>query len=752
MGNTLVIVESPAKARTVERYLGPGYKVVASVGHVKDLPKSKLGVDIERDFEPEYVPIKGKGKILREIRRLAKGSDRVLLAPDPDREGEAIAWHLADEVSRHTDDVQRILIHEITASGVAKALASPLPLNRKLYESQQARRILDRLVGYQISPLLWEKVRRGLSAGRVQSVAVRLVVDREAEIQAFDPEEYWTLVADVTTDDGATFSVKLAQRKGRKHVPRSKAEADAVLDAARAAAWRVSKVDAKEQKKSPPPPFTTAKLQQDAARLLRFSAKRTMGLAQSLYQGVDIGAEGPTGLITYMRTDSTRLSNDALAMARETIEQRFGAEFLPDKPRRFRSRKRAQDAHEAIRPTAASRTPESLSNHLERDQLRLYRLIYNRFLASQMEAARYHRTQVAVEAGDYQFRASGQVQTFPGYTRLYTEGQEPEERARAEAARKQLPALKVDDALALEQLDATQNFTQPPPRFTEASLVRELEERGIGRPSTYAAIISNVQDRGYVRKAEGRFRPTELGTLVTQLLVESFPDILNVRFTAQLEDQLDQVEEGDAEWLAVLRSFYTPFATTLAEAKGSMRDVKREEIPTDIVCERCERTMVLRWGRNGSFLACSGYPECRNTKEYERDENGKVRVKPPETTDETCTDCGKPMLVKNGRYGRFLACSGYPECRQTRPISLGIACPQPDCEGTLTEKRSRKGKVFYSCSRYPDCTYALWDRPQAEPCPQCKHPFVVFREARGRGRTRKPEHIGCPACDYRRDP
>lgn len=752
MGNTLVIVESPAKARTVERYLGPGFRVVASVGHVKDLPKSSLGVDIEHGFTPEYVPIKGKGKILREIRRLAKDSERVLLAPDPDREGEAIAWHLAGEVDGQKCEVQRILIHEITASGVAKALAAPLPLNQKLYESQQARRILDRLVGYQISPLLWDKVRRGLSAGRVQSVAVRLVADREAEVLAFVPEEFWTLAATLQTGDGASFVAKLAKRNGRKLVPRNQAQADEVVKATQGVPWHVAEVEAKEQAKSPPPPFTTAKLQQDAARLLRFSAKRTMGLAQSLYQGVDIGDEGPTGLITYMRTDSTRLSDDALTMARETIEQRFGVEYLPDKPRRFRTRKGAQDAHEAIRPTATSRTPESLNGSLDRDQLRLYRLIYNRFVACQMKAARYHRTQVVVRSGDYDFRASGQVQVFPGYTRLYTEGQEPEERARSEAARKELPALVAEQALTLEQLDATQNFTQPPPRFTEASLVKELEERGIGRPSTYAAIISNIQDRDYVRKAEGRFRPTELGTLVTGLLVESFPDILNVEFTAQLENQLDQIEEGDADWLAVLGGFYGPFAATLAEAKGSMRDVKREEIPTDIECERCQRNMVLRWGRNGSFLACSGYPECRNTKEYERGEDGQIRVKPPETSDETCAECGKTMLVKNGRFGRFLACSGYPECKQTRPISLGIACPQPDCSGTLTEKRSRKGKVFYSCSRYPDCTFALWDRPQPEPCPKCKHPFVVFREARGRGRTRKPEHIGCPACDYRRDP
>ncbi len=751
MGQTLVIVESPAKAKTVERYLGAGYRVIASVGHVKDLPPNKLGVDIEHDFDPEYVPIKGKGKILKDIRGLAKGVDRVLLASDPDREGEAIAWHIADELGRQNLPIERILIHEITKRGVAEALSHPLPLNQRRFESQQARRILDRLVGYQISPLLWDKVRRGLSAGRVQSVAVRLVVDREEEVRAFIPEEYWNLDAELLTAEGKVLKVKAVRHAGAKLRLPDAAATQAVLAEIRDGQWRVERVEAKEQRKTPPPPFTTAKLQQEAARLLRFTPKRTMAVAQALYQGVELGEEGPVGLITYMRTDSTRLSDDSLAMARDYVGARFGAEYLPEEPRRFRSRKGAQDAHEAIRPTDTQRTPESLEALLERDQLKLYRLIYNRFVASQMAEALYDRSQISVEVGTVEFRAVGLVQTFPGFTRVYGEPQDGDEREPSEA-RQELPRVQQGEVLGLQKLQESQNFTQPPPRFSEATLVKELEERGIGRPSTYAAIISNIQERGYVKKQEGRFVPSELGSLVTGLLVEAFPDILNVEFTARMETQLDQIEEGEAEWLQVMHAFYSPFAETLSHAQSSMRDVKREEVPTDIACDRCGRTFVIRWGKNGSFLACSGYPECRNTKEFERDEQGRVQVKSPELSAEVCTACGRPMAVKNGKFGRFLACSGYPECKETRPLTLGVNCPEPGCTGVLAEKRSRRGKVFYSCSRYPDCTYASWDRPLPEPCPQCHYPFLVFREGRSRGRNKRAEQIACPSCDFTREP
>jgi len=755
MGETLVVVESPAKAKTVERYLGKGYTVVASVGHLKDLPKNELGVDVAHDFQPQYVPIKGKAKVLKEIRDLAKKSEQILLASDPDREGEAIAWHIKEEVERYNKTVQRILIHEITQRGVSQALANPLPLNQRLYESQQARRILDRLVGYQISPLLWDKVRRGLSAGRVQSVAVRLVVDREGEIQRFVPEEYWSGVAELATAGRKRFKARLFRRQGKKVRVGSQVAAAEIRQALAGAQWTVAEVEAKEQRKSPPPPFTTAKLQQEAARLLRFSAKRTMALAQGLYQGVELGSEGPVGLITYMRTDSTRLSEDALAMAREAIGQRYGGEYLPDKPRQFRTKKGAQDAHEAIRPSSAERTPDSLEPFLERDQLKLYRLIYNRFLASQMAEAVYQKTQVGVQAGDLEFRAQGQVLVFAGYTRIYGETTEADDREGKDGDedRAELPRLTVGEALVLEQLHTDQSFTQPPPRFTEATIVKELEERGIGRPSTYAAIISNIQERGYVKKAEGRFHPTELGTLVTDLLVKAFPEILDVEFTAQMETRLDQIEDGEADWLKILKDFNDPFASTLQQARDEMRDVKREEIPTAITCDKCGRIMMLRWGKNGSFLACSGYPECKGTKEYERDETGQIQVKEPEVTDEKCPSCGLPMLVKNGKFGRFLACSGYPGCKTTRPISLGVTCPQCG-EGQLTEKRTRKGKVFFSCSRYPACEYALWDRPVPEPCPECGHPFLVHKAARTRGSSKSPEGIACPreGCGFSREP
>ncbi len=752
MPDTLVIVESPAKAKTINKYLGPGYKVAASVGHIKDLPKNRMGVDVEDGFKPEYVTIQGKGKILQKIRKLAKESDRVLLAPDPDREGEAIAWHIADEIRRYNKEIQRILIHEITERGVGEAISHPLPLNRRRFESQQARRILDRLVGYQISPLLWDKVRRGLSAGRVQSVAVRLIVDREREIQAFVPEEYWLVDAVLRTRAGETLTARLAKKGGRKIKPSNEEEVTRILSELEGATWRVGSVEAKRVKKNPPPPFTTAKLQQEAARLLRFTAKRTMGLAQSLYQGVELGSEGPVGLITYMRTDSTRVSEDALRMVRAAIGERFGKEYLPAKARRFKTRKGAQDAHEAIRPTSIERTPESVARYLDRDQLKLYRLIYNRFVASQMAAAQYDRTQVVVEANGYEFKASGQVMVFPGYTRIYKEGQSDDDRSSTrppDQAKGTLPRVEQGEELGLEKIDTRQEFTQPPPRFTEASLVKELEERGIGRPSTYAAIISNIQDRGYVEKAEGRFRPTELGTLVTDLLVEAFPEILDVEFTAQMESKLDLIEEGQADWQQILREFYEPFARTLEKARESMRDVKREEIPTDIVCDKCGARMVIRWGRNGSFLACSAYPDCKNTKEYERDEQGNIRIKEPETTGEVCPNCGRPMIIKNGRFGRFLACSGYPECKTTKPISVGVACPR-GCGGELIERKSRKGRVFYSCSKYPDCDYAIWDRPIPEKCPQCGHPFLVVKEAR-RGRNPRDERVVCPACGYTKE-
>jgi DNA topoisomerase-1 len=746
----LVVVESPAKAKTIKKYLGNGFTVKASVGHVMDLPKSKMGVDIEHGFKPEYVIIRGKGKIISEIKKSAKAVDVVYLAPDPDREGEAIAWHLAQEIKGSNGNIKRILFNEITKRGITEALQRPGDLDQNKFESQQARRILDRLVGYEISPILWKKVKRGLSAGRVQSVAVRIVVEREREIAAFKPVEYWTIEADVEGHEPPPFRVRLVKIDGQKAELGNGEDSKKVVEELKAAKFVVDKVDRKERKKNPLAPFITSRLQQEAARKLRFTAKKTMALAQRLYEGLELGAEGAVGLITYMRTDSTRLSDDAVAEARNYIGERFGKEYLPDEPVIYKTKKSAQDAHEAIRPTSTQYDPETVKRLLTEgaagnqeklrdveDHVRLYQLIWNRFIACQMRPAIYDQTAIDVTAGRYGLRANGQVLKFPGYTQVYTES--AEETGEADEGDRTLPPIDEGETLKLHKIDPEQHFTQPPPRFSEASLVKELEEKGIGRPSTYANILSTIQDRGYVEKKEGRFHPTTLGTKVNDLLVESFPDILDVTFTASMEEGLDGVEEGQRDWVKLLGDFYAPFKIDLEKAVVHMRDLKREEIPTDFKCEKCKSPMVIKWGRNGEFLACSGYPECKNTKEFLRKEDGTIEIAPEPTTDEKCETCGAPMLVKRGRFGEFLACSRYPDCKTTRPISLGVACPRPNCGGFLTEKRSRRGKVFFGCSNYAKtaCDFVSWDRPVPIKCPQCGAPFLVKREnRRGGGRTR----------------
>jgi DNA topoisomerase-1 len=748
----LVVVESPAKAKTIKKYLGSGFTVKASVGHVMDLPKSKMGVDVEHGFVPEYVVIRGKGKIISEIKKTAKDVDVVYLAPDPDREGEAIAWHLAQEIKGSCDNIKRVLFNEITKRGITEGLAHPGELDVHKFESQQARRILDRLVGYEISPILWKKVKRGLSAGRVQSVAVRLVVEREREITAFKPVEYWTIEADVEGKNPPPFRVRLAKIDGKKAELSAAAETQSVVADLKKTPWVIEKIERKERRKFPLAPFITSRLQQEAARKLRYTAKKTMALAQRLYEGLELGEEGAVGLITYMRTDSTRLSDDAVAEARKHIEEKYGKESLPDEPVVYKTKKSAQDAHEAIRPTSMQYDPDTVKKLLTtaadgnqeklrdvEDHVRLYQLIWNRFIACQMKPAVYDQTTVDVNAGRYGMRASGQVLKFAGYTAVYAESVEETGEAPDENAEGTLPELTEGETLKVHKIDPEQHFTQPPPRFTEASLVKELEEKGIGRPSTYANILSTIQDRGYVEKREGRFHPTTLGTKVNDLLVESFPDILDVTFTAQMEDGLDKVEEGDADWQRLLKDFYSPFKVDLEKAVVHMRDLKREEIPTEHKCEKCGSTMVIKWGRNGEFLACSGYPECKNTREFSRREDGSIEIAPQATTDEKCETCGAPMLVKRGRFGEFLACSRYPECKTTRPISLGVNCPRPNCGGFLTEKRSRRGKVFYGCSNYSKtgCDFVLWDRPIPEKCPQCGALFLVKREnRRGGGRIR----------------
>jgi len=766
-GGSLVVVESPAKAKTIKKYLGRGFEVKASVGHVKDLPKSKIGVDVENGFTPEYDIIKGKAKVLSEIKRAARSAARVYLATDPDREGEAIAWHIAEEIGAVGGDgrVRRVLFNEITRSAIQKAIELPLDLDRNKFDAQQARRILDRLVGYQISPILWKKVRRGLSAGRVQSVAVRLVVEREREIEAFLPVEYWSLEAELAARVPPEFRARLFKVDGQKAEIKNEAQTMDVVAGLEGARYLVASVERKERRRNPPPPFTTAKLQQEAANRLGFSPKKTMTLAQRLYEGVELGDEGAVGLITYMRTDSVRLSTEAVDAARVHIAERFGKDHLPETPNTYKTKsKQAQEAHEAVRPTSLEWTPERVAPFFdqmnERDMYRLYELIWNRFVACQMVPAVYDQTTADISAGRATFRASGSILKFPGYLAVYG-ARPPEEEAGAEeekagengdrearAGDRQLPPLEQGMELRLLKLLPEQHFTQPPPRFNESSLVKEMEERGIGRPSTYAAILDTIQEKGYVEKLEKQFKPTHLGALVTDELVRAFPREMDVAFTAGMEERLDEIEEGSAAWRTVLGDFYEKFKEDLAKAEVQMRDVKRQEIATELVCEKCGKPMVIKWGRMGEFLACSGYPECRNTMNFRREEGKIVPEKEEEVqVDDTCPECSAAMVMRRGRFGRFLACTRYPECKGTKPLSIGVSCPK-GCGGYITEKRSRRGKTFYGCSSYPKCDFVSWDRPRNEPCPQCGSTFLLDKYSKRTG-----PFIACPdkECGYRRE-
>jgi DNA topoisomerase I len=748
MAKHLVIVESPAKAKTLGKYLGRDYTVKASVGHVVDLPKSKLGVDIKKDFKPEYQVIHGKGKVIEELKKAAKGKEHIYLAPDPDREGEAIAWHIAERLGRKKN-VHRVLFNEITKKAVQEAIKNPLKLDKDKFEAQVARRILDRLVGYQLSPLLWKKVRRGLSAGRVQSVAVRIITEREREVRAFVKEEYWTITAELEGGAPPPFSANLFELAGKRLDHKTfrlgnEADATGAVRALDGADWVVKIVEKRDRKRNASPPFITSRLQQEAARKLGYQPSRTMRIAQKLYEGVELGDEGSVGLITYMRTDSTRLSPDALAAVREYIGTRYGADYVPDKPNVYRSKKSAQDAHEAIRPTSIEYDPERVAPYLSKEELNLYTLIWNRFVACQMAAARLEQTTVDIAAKDAIFRATGQVVKFDGFIRVYTEGRDE---ASSEDEERTLPALAEGERLRLLGVTPDQHFTQPPPRFSQATLIKELEEKGIGRPSTYASIMQTILGKEYVHEDDQkRLYPTDLGMLVTDLLVDSFPDILNVEFTAGMEETLDGIEEGTQNWVEAMKRFYTPFAKDLEKADVEMRNVKSEERPTDVRCEQCGDVMVIKWGRKGEFLACRRYPECKSTKNFSRGEDGEITVLQAETTDEVCEKCGKPMLVRFGRYGKFLGCSGYPECKtilpMVKPQKLGIACPECG-EGELVEKRSRRGKVFYSCGRYPACKFASWDRPIPEPCPVCKAPFIVEKTTKRAGTVRRCLKEGC---------
>jgi DNA topoisomerase-1 len=731
MSGTLIIVESPTKVKTIRKYVGAGYDVMATVGHVKDLPRKTLGIDIENGFEPTYDIIEKKKKVVSGLKKAAKNADNIYLAPDPDREGEAIAWHVAEEIGAKKKNIYRVLFNDLTKGTILKAIGNPLRLDYNKYEAQQTRRILDRLVGYQISPILWKKVRWRLSAGRVQSVAVKIICDREEEIRKFVQEEYWNITALLEGSNPPQFEARLIKINGKKAKVKNEAQTNSILENLRSSPFIVGKLKKKEVKRYPSPPFTTSKLQQEASRRFNFPAKKTMSVAQKLYEGIELGKEGPVGLITYMRTDSFRIAAQALAEARTHIGENYGKEFLPAKARIFKSPRKSQDAHEAIRPASMSYKPKEIRQYLSSDQFRLYQLIWNRFVASQMNPAIFDQTTIDISAGNYLFRAQGTIMKFAGFTVVYTETRDSAEDENGSG--RTLPEVQEGETLSLLSLTPEQKFTQPPPRFSEAMLVRELEEKGIGRPSTYAAILSTIQDRDYVRLEKRRFHPTDLGILINELLVKNFPRILDIDFTASLEDQLDMIEEGKLKKIDTLRDFYTPFAEDLKKAEMEMRNVKGEETPTDITCDKCGSPMVIKMGRKGKFLACSNYPDCRNTANFTEDENGKIIQVEAQTTDTICSECGRKMIIKEGRFGRFLGCSGYPDCKNTMPISVGVECPEEGCGGYLCEKRTKKGRIFFGCSNYPQCSYALWAKPIPEECPECGAPFLIEKYKKGRG-------------------
>lgn len=750
MGSSLVIVESPAKAKTIKKYLGKDFSVIASVGHVIDLPTKELGVDVENSFAPKYVIIRGKSKVLKRITDEAKKVDAVYLAPDPDREGEAIAWHIAERIKKtgktKAPKIYRARFNEITKNAIKEAIDNPVELNKDLFEAQQARRVLDRLVGYRISPILWDKVRRGLSAGRVQSVAVRIVCERETEIDAFQSREYWSVVANLEGSLPPPFEAKLIKIDGKDINISNDLGANEAVKELKGEQFKLTTVKKSERRRKSAPPFITSKLQQEAARKLGFTAKKTMMLAQKLYEGIEVGAEGAVGLITYMRTDSIRVSNVALDAVRDYIVSKYGADYLPGKPIIYKGKKGAQDAHEAIRPTSMQYPPEAVASFLEKDMLRLYDLIWKRFVASQMKPAVFDQTSFDVDAGRFKLRATGQVMRFPGFISVYMEGVD-DEAEKDEEENPSLPDLKEGEILKLLEIEPHQHFTQPPPRFTEASLVKELEEKGIGRPSTYASIMSTIQDKGYVRKVKNRFHASELGKLVNELLVNNFPRVLDIGFTAQMENELDEVEDGQRSWVETLNDFYKPFENALAKARENMRDVKRQTVDTKILCDTCGKNMVIKWGRHGEFLACSQYPTCRNTKEFTRDDDDNIVIKEVEDTGEVCEKCGKPLLIKRGRYGEFLACSGYPECKNTKSISTGVKCPR--CKtGELIQKTTKRAKMFFGCSRYPECDYATWDKPIQGECPDCGFPILVEKYSKKSGEA----SIACPekTCHYKK--
>ncbi len=828
MAKNLVIVESPAKAKTINKYLGSDYLVLASIGHIKDLPSKGLGVDIENNFEPTYEVIpdvkkRNNKKTVSDLKKAAKEADTIFLAADPDREGEAICQHLAEEIvpKRPAKQVYRVMFNEITKNAIKEAFNHPKAVNKDLVDAQQARRILDRLVGYKVSPILWKNIGGKLSAGRVQTVAVRLVVDREREIEAFVKTEYWTIAANLSAKLPPKFDARLYKiedktvktagfdedlKKNETHV-KDEATAASIVAEAEKEKFVVESVSTKERKRNPVPPFITSKLQQEASRKLGFAVKRTMSTAQKLYEGMELGSEGAVGLITYMRSDSVRVSDTALGEVRDFIGGNYGKNYLPEKAVIYRGKKDAQDAHEAIRPTDANRTPESVKNYLSADELKLYTLIWKRFVASQMTAAIFDATTIDIKAGRFTFRATGSVQKFDGFLKVYQEGRDEKPETGSEDSDEELTLPKVEqgEQLNLNKITPEQHFTEPPPRYSEATLVKVLEEKGIGRPSTYAAIMTTIQDREYVERLEGRFHPTALGTTVNDVLVAGFTDLFNPAYTAQMEQELDNIEEGKIGWRDALHKFYGKFSVDLKSAEEGLKDKKKASIPTDEICENCGAGMVIKFGRFGQFLACANYPECKTTREVASKksaagvqtigENGEVQTE--SETVEPCELCGRDMALKKGRFGSFYGCTGYPECKNIRkidkksgatiasvaPVALDEICPKdganlvirtgrfgefttcsnyPKCDyikretigiacpkckdGEIAVKKSKRGKIFYGCTNYPKCDAVFWDKPILEPCPNCRAPFVLEKTTKKDGTFRYCQTEGC---DYK---
>ena len=708
MGKRLVIVESPAKAKTVYRYLGSDFLVKASMGHIRDLPKSRLGVDIEHDFKPDYEIIPERKRIVAELQKSAKQSEAVLLAADPDREGEAICWHLNAVLGDFNKNIYRVLFHEITKRAIEEAFKNLGELDQNKINAQQARRLLDRLVGYLISPLLWKKIGRGLSAGRVQSITLRMICEREREIKDFIPEEYWSITAQLQASNPPPFKASLTEIEGKKAKIKDEKSAAEIVSDLRKLPFVLEGVEVKEKKRNPSPPYITSTLQQDGFRLFRFPVKKTMSVAQRLYEGLEIGPRGSVGLITYMRTDSVRVSNQALFWARKYIGENYSKDYIPRRPCIYKNKRKAQDAHEAIRPTTLSLPPDVVKPYIKKEEYSLYRIIWNRFIGSQMSPALVEETEFDIKASKYQFKAKGEVIKFDGYLVLYPSLRKED---------KILPKAEAGEKLKRLDIESKQNFTQALPRYTEGSLVRELEARGVGRPSTYAPIISTLQDRVYVVKEKGKFIPTDLGIFVTDFLIKNFPDLMEFKFTARLEEELDRISEGEQDWLDYLRSYYSPLDKDLKQAE-KREGVKGKGIPLEDVCPQCGRKLVIKEGRYGRFKACSGYPECKYKESMVKREATPL--------EETCPQCGSGLVLRQGKYGTFIACSNYPQCTYTKTEKkdTGITCPR-NCGGTLVRRKTRKGKIFFGCSLFPKCDFATWDEPLPQPCPECGREFVL---------------------------